>query len=400
MTYISYNLQLLYLILRQHRKSIDILTKELSTAKANITGQLAHLAHLEQERNAQDTQIQDLQRAARSDQTKIEELGVKLHSAKAEYAQLKVKLGEAVTTTQASALFFQDGLNERDRRIAALEKAVIMEKNRRGDAESQLRDTIQAKKTEETRRSRETLIARSRLEQRETEIVQLRAELDRNLITGEKEKERLVAQVGCQRDMLSQAATYCGKLVSESVSQDSYDQLRREHTSLQFHSFELAENLAKSEEQVAEKDSLILQMLEEKDFMVSMLCSAEEEWSPCEASKCEKSHEISQCTHNQLSDHLLTAQRDLQHDNKTTADLCAALEELETTREELDKTSYTLDATKSQVVAITKEVKDLKFQSNEQAKAQERALQKTKDTAKLMTSLQQSINELQTMIAQ
>ena len=379
---------------------------------------------------------------------------MKLRSAEAECTRLKTKSEEAVRTkqtldsTNAARL---DELKERDRRIAELEKAVGTERKRREDVESQLRNAVSAKTAEETRRSSESVKARSQLEQTQAELAQVRAELDGNRISGETEKEELVAQLGCLRDMLGQAATHYGKLVSETVSKASYDQLRREHNSLQFHSFRLERKLANSDTQVVELAGLIRQSRETKDFLESQLRSAEEERSLYKADledlRQDRGNDTS--SHTLLADTLFAAQKELLlseleireslssgdrhltrayaelnnqlaasytamrtelnaellksqiqavelqtaktvHDG-TTADLHAARAELEATRKQLEETSGSLDIAKGREVALTQEVKDAKFQSKEQATAHKRALQKEKDTAsKLTTSLQQS----------
>ena len=379
---------------------------------------------------------------------------MKLRSAEAECTRLKTKSEEAVRTkqtldsTNAARL---DELKERDRRIAELEKAVGTERRRREDVESQLRNAVSAKTAEEKRRSSESVKARSQLEQAQAELAQVRAELDGNRISGETEKEELVAQLGCLRDMLGQAAMHYGKLVSETVSKASYDQLRREHNSLQFYSFRLERKLANSDAQVVELAGLIRQSRETKDFLESQLRSAEEERSLYKADLEDLRQDRGDDTssHTLLADTLFAAQQELLlseieireslssgdrhltrayaelnnqlatsctamrtelnaellksqiqavelqtaktvHDG-TMADLHAARAELEATRKLLEEISGSLDIAKGREVALTQEVKDAKFQSKEQATAHKQALQKEKDTAsKLTTSLQQS----------
>jgi hypothetical protein len=427
---------------------------------------LTRVDKLKKQVDAQDTKIQDLKRTALSDQTEIKDLRVKLRSAEADCARLKTKSEEALRTkqtldsTNAARL---DELKERERRIAELEKAVSIEKKRREDVESRLRDVVSAKTAEEARRSSESVKARSQLEQAQAEIAQVRAELDSNRISGKTEKEELVAQLGCLRDMLGQAASHYGKLVSETVSKAVYDRLRREQNSLQFHSFRLERKLSNSEAQVVELAGLIRQFREKNDFLETQLCSAEEERSLYSAAleDLRKDRGDDTSTHALLAD-TFTAQQELLlseleireslssgeqyltsayaevnnqlvssctamrtelnvellksqmqaielqtaktvHDG-TTADLHAAQAELDATRKQLEETSGSLDVAKGREIALTQELKDAKFQSKEQAIAHRQALQKEKDTAtKLMTSLQQSKvaeDELRTEIDQ
>ena len=453
--------------MQQHQASVDALTKELSTARKNSADQLTRIDKLKKQADAQDTKIQDLKRTALSDQTEIKDLRVKLRSTEAECVRLKTKSEEAVRTKQTSDSTNAarlDELKERDRRIAELEKAISTERKRREDVESRLRDAVSAKTAEETRRSSESVKARSQLEQAQAELAQVRTELDGNRITGETEKEELVVQLGCLRDMLGQAATHYGKLVSETVSKASYDQLRREHNSLQFQSFRLERKLANSDAQVVELAGLVRQSRETNNFLESQLRSAEEERSLYQANLEDlgKNRGGDTSTHTLLADTLFAAQQELLlseleireslssgdrdltrvyaelnyqlassctamrtelnaellksqiqavelqtaktvHDG-TTADLQAARAELEATRKQLEETSGSLDVAKGREVALTQEVKDAKFQSKEQATAHKQALQKEKDAAsKLMTSLQQSKvaeDELRTEIDQ
>ena len=306
-----------HLILRQHQANVDALTKELSTARKNSADQLTRIDKLKKQVDVQDTKTQDLKRAALADQTEIKDLRSKLRSAEADCAKLKTKSEETVRTKQAldsTNAARLDELKERERRIAELEKAVGVEKKRREGVESQLRDAVSAKTAEETKRSSESVKARSQLEQAQAEIAQVRAELDANRTSGETEKEKLVAQLGCLRDMLGQAATHYGKLVSETVSKAAHDRLRCEHNSLQFHSYRLERKLANAEAQVAELAGLIRQSQETNDFLESQLRFAEDERSLYRAALEDFGQDLREddnSTHILLVDTLFTAQKEL-----------------------------------------------------------------------------------------
>ncbi|KAF8264585.1 hypothetical protein EI94DRAFT_1738064 [Lactarius quietus] len=419
---------------KQHQANVDALTKELSTTRKNSADQLSRIDKLKKQADAQDTKLQDLKKAALTDQTEIKDLRVKLRSSESECTRLKAKSEEALRTKQAldsTNAARLDELKERERRITELEKAVSTEKKRREDVESKLRDVVSAKTAEETKRSSESVKARSQLEQAQAEIAKVRAELDSNRTNGETEKEELVAQLGCLRDMLGQAATHYGKLVSETASKAAYDRLRREHNSLQFHSFRLERKLVNSEAQVAELAGLIRQSKETNDFLESQLCSAEDERNLYQALEdfgkdlhigdrhltsayAElNSQLVSSCTatRTELNAELLKSQMqaiELQtakmiHDG-IIADLNVARAELEATCKQLVETSDSLDVAKGREIALTQEVKNVKFQSKEQATAHRQALQNEKDlVSKLTTSLRQSKvaeDELRTEIDQ
>ncbi|KAI9457072.1 hypothetical protein BJY52DRAFT_1120657 [Lactarius psammicola] len=306
---------------KQHQANVDALTKELSTVRKNNADQLTRIDKLKKQVDVQDTKIQDLKRTALADQTEIKDLRTKLRSAEAECAKLKTKSEEAVRTKQAlnsTNAARLDELKGQERRIAELEKAVGVEKKRRENVESQLRDAVSAKTAEETRWSTESVKTRSQLEQAQADIAQVRAELDDNRTSSKMEKEELVGQLDCLRDMLGQAATHYGKLVSETVSKATYDRLRREQNSLQFHSFRLERKLANTEAQVAELAGLIRQSQETIDFLECQLRSAEDERSLYRAATLEDfgkdlhiGDDDDNSSHTMLVDTLIAAQKEL-----------------------------------------------------------------------------------------
>jgi chromosome segregation ATPase len=397
-----------------------------------------------------------LKRAAITDQIEIKDLRAKLHVAEAERAGLQTKYNGAVSTKRTSNLTNAarlDELNKRDQRIAELEKAISMEKKRREDIESKLQDAVSAKTEEEKRRSDENSKARTRLEQAEAETAQVRAKLDAGRKHSEAQKEELVAQVEVLRDMLLQAATHYGKLVSDTVSKAAHDELRHEYNSLQLHTFRLERKLVNTEAQVAELASLIRQNQDANGLLEDELRAAEEERNWYIAALKDARRDLLSgrvdSTHALLADILATSQKEhllyeLEHQRTlssvesrsakfysrlnsgleascvtvraeldaellvsqtreielqtakalqvvTTADLNAARNELESTRKQLEEASSSLNTTRAREAALTQEVKEVRSQNKEQASAHKQALQKEKETAtRLVSSLQQS----------
>ncbi|KAI9510938.1 hypothetical protein F5148DRAFT_481584 [Russula earlei] len=435
---------------RQHQANLDNVTKELLAVRKSNAEQLTRIDKLKKQVDAQDTKIQDSNKSALADQTEIKDLRVKLRVAEAERVRIQAKYNEAVRTKQvldSTNAARHDELKERDRRIADLERAMALEKRRREDVESQQRDAMSAR-TEEERAK-----ARTRLEQAEAEAAKVRAELDADRIRGEMQREELVAQVEVLREMLLQAATHYGKLVSETVSKAAHDELRREHSSLQFHTFRLERKLANTEAQVAELASLIRQAHDANGLLEDELRAAEEDKNWYKATledvrtdircdridrshasladtvaKAQKEHMFSEleiqealssverrsaasycglnsqlvisCTtmRADLDAELLVSQTlavELQttkatHD-ATTADLHEARTELESTRKQLEEASSSLSAARTREAALVQEVKEVKSQNKEQTTAHKHALQKEKETTnRLATGLQQS----------
>jgi chromosome segregation ATPase len=411
---------------------------------------------LKKQVDAQDTKVQDLRKSALSDQTEIKDLRAKLRVAEAERTGFQTKYNEAVRTKQtvdSANAARRDELKERDKRIVELERAIGLEKQRREDIESKLRDTVSAKAEEERRRSGEGAKVRTQLEQAEAETAQARAERDADRKHGEAQREELVAQLEALRDMLLQAATHYGKLVSETVSKTAHDELRREHGALQFHTFRLERKLANTEAQVAELASLIRQAQDANDLLADELRAVEEDknWykAALEDMQADFRNGRTDSIHSLLVDTLATAQKEhllselqilhalssgerrsarfyaglnaelvvscaatranleaeliisqtqaielqtaMAVQDATTADLHATRTELESTRKQLVETSGSLSDAKAREVALGQEIKEVRTQNKEQTTTHKQALQKEKETAsKLAASLQQS----------
>ena len=445
-----------HLTLEQYQANLDSVTKELSTVRKTNADQLTRIDKLKKQVDTQDTRIQDLKRIALTDQAEIKDLRAKLRVAEAERVGFQTKYNEAIRTKQTSDSTNAtrlDELNKRDQRIVELEKAVNLEKKRREDVDSKLRNAVGARAQDERRRSEESAKAQTRLEQAETETAQVRAELDADRRHGEARREELIGQLKVLRDMLLQAATHYGKLVSETVSKAAHDELRHEYDSLQFHTFRLERKLANTEAQVAELASLIRQSQDANGLLEDELSTADEEknWYMVmlEDMRIDLCSDRVDSTHALLADTLATSQKEYllseleiqgglssgesrsakfySHLNSelvascvalradldaellvsqtraielqttkalqdaTTADRHAARTELESTRKQLEETSSSLSAVKTREAALAQEVQEVRSQNKGQTTAHKQALQKEKEAAsRLAMSLQQS----------
>ena len=406
--------------------------------------------------DAQDAKIQDLRRSALTDQTEIKDLRAKLRVAEAERAGFQTKYNDAVRTKQtvdSTNAARRNELKERDKRLSELERTISLEKQRREDVETQLLDAVRAKAEEERKRSGETARARTHVEQAEAETAQVKAEREAARRQSEAQREELIAQLDALRDMLLQAATHYGKLVSETVSKTVHDQLRQEHNSLQFHAFRLERKLVNTEAQVVELAGLVRQTQDASGLLEDELRTAEEDinWyrAALEDTRTDFRNGLSDSIHALLVGTLATAQKehllselDIQHalftgerrstrfyaglysqlaascatiradldaellvsqtqsvelqtakavQDATTADLDATRTELESTRKQLEETLSSLSTMKVREAGLVQEVKEAKSQHKEQTTAHNEALRKEKETtSKLATGLQQS----------
>jgi chromosome segregation ATPase len=277
---------------------------------------------LKKQADAQDARILDLKKTALADQTEIKDLRAKLRVAEAERVGAQKKY-EAMRTKQivnSTNVARRDELQERERGIVELETAIDAEKRRREDVETQLRDAITAKEKEEAKRSSESAEARTELEQAQAEIAQARDELDADRRHSGAQREELEMQLKAVRDMLGQTATHYGKLVSETVSKNAYDELWRERNLIQFHTFRLERKLANTEAQVAELASLMRQTRDANGLLEAELCATKEEKNALLATLEDLRTEIRSCggggdvddsAHTLLVDTVHTAQKEL-----------------------------------------------------------------------------------------
>lgn len=418
--------------------------------------QLVRIDKLKKQADTHDTKIQGLKKSALTDQTEIKDLRAKLRVAEAERVGLQTKYNGAVRTIQASDSTDsarRDELKERDQRIAELEKAIAQEKKRREDVESQLGDTVSAKAEEVKRRLGESAKARTQLELAEAETAQVRTELDADRRRGEAQREELVTQLEAMRDMLLQAATLYGKLVSETVSKAAHDDLRYENNRLQFHTFRLERKLATTEAQVEELVILVRQTQDVNGLLEDELRAAEEDknWyrvalEDMQTDLCggcadsiptllagtiataQKEHLLSELEvqealssgdqrsakfYSGLNRELVTSCATMRADldaellvsqtqaielqtakavqDATSVNLHAVRTELESTRKQLEEATSLLNDVKVREVALLQEVNEVKSQNKEQTTAHKQALQKEKGAAsRLATGLQQS----------
>jgi DNA uptake protein ComE-like DNA-binding protein len=217
-----------------------------------------------------DVRVQDLKKAASSDQAEIKDLRFKLRMSDHERTQMATKqgeVGELKKSLQCLESRRRDEVRERDRRIADLEKALAGEKKKREDVETKHID-LNAKTNEELLSSRvavQKLEALVNTAQAETHEAQSRK------VQSDCKEEILVTQLEQHQLLLGQVAEEYGRLVSGTVPISVHTRLKLEHTTLSTQSDRLERKLAWSQVQVVELTAMIRDAKEQIQFLTDQL---------------------------------------------------------------------------------------------------------------------------------
>lgn len=226
--------------------------------------------------------VQDLKKAASTDQAEIKDLRAKLRMCEHERAQLAGKQGEAGELKKALQSLEskrKDELRERDRKIAELEKCLAGETRRRESAETRLQE-LKGKGDQ----AAEAAHAESRALQ--AEAAQAREEREEALVSLETlreeaatKEEALVEQVEQHRILLGVVSEEYARLASCTVPASTYARTKHEHTVLQLRTWRLERKLANSEGQVVELANLIRQTKDANTHLARTIQDTEAELS-------------------------------------------------------------------------------------------------------------------------
>ncbi|KZV63376.1 hypothetical protein PENSPDRAFT_616693 [Peniophora sp. CONT] len=259
----------------------------LATAQKTNADLTAQLEKLKKHSDAHDARLQDLRRAALTDQTELKDLRAKLCLVEAERTQLATKHGEAGDAKRAlhkleaqrredqvaAEARRKEDLRERDRRIAELEKSLSVEKKRRETAEtraSELRGKSDGR-TEQARSEAKSLDAD--LKAARTETARAQQELQATLTR----VDDLSGQLDGLHAMLSRVTEAYATLSTSSVARATHTRLRNSHLALELRNHRLERKLANSEAQVVELAQLIRQAHHDKTFALQCLRDLEAE---------------------------------------------------------------------------------------------------------------------------
>ncbi|RDB16797.1 hypothetical protein Hypma_002648 [Hypsizygus marmoreus] len=265
---------------KAHQSEIDRLKLELTRYQKSNAEQADRLEKQKKQNDALDARLQDLKKAASSDQADLKDLRVKLRMSEHERTQMASKQSEASElkkSLQSLEAKRRDELRERDRRIAELEKTSAGEKKKRELVESRLQE-IKGKGDDElqaARTAKQKLEALVRTTQAEAQNAQSAlASLEEEACDKE---ETLLAQLEHHRSLVRQVAEEYSRLAASTVPSTLHTLLKHQHATSQMQTIRLERKLANAEGQVVELANLIRQTKEQNIFLSQSLNEANDE---------------------------------------------------------------------------------------------------------------------------
>ncbi|TFL02437.1 hypothetical protein BDV98DRAFT_603640 [Pterulicium gracile] len=212
-----------------------------------------------------DTMAQEHKKAQATTQAELKDLRMKLRTSEHERSQLSAKQGEmaeAKKSLQSLEAKRREDMRERDKRIAELEKSLVLEKKRSG--------TMEARVTELKGKDDDRKALQTDTKQAKVALDSLRA------ASGAREEE-LVARVQQLQSMLSAVAEEYGLLVANTVSLSAHTKAKHETHALRCRNWRLERKLANSEGQVIELAHLIRAVKEQNALLSQELADSNQQ---------------------------------------------------------------------------------------------------------------------------
>lgn len=212
-----------------------------------------------------DTMAQEHKKAQATTQAELKDLRMKLRTSEHERSQLSAKQGEmaeAKKSLQSLEAKRREDMRERDKRIAELEKSLVLEKKRSG--------TMEARVTELKGKDDDRKALQTDTKQAKVALDSLRA------ASGAREEE-LVARVQRLQSMLSAVAEEYGLLVANTVSLSAHTKAKHETHALRCRNWRLERKLANSEGQVIELAHLIRAVKEQNALLSQELADSNQQ---------------------------------------------------------------------------------------------------------------------------
>ncbi|GJE94441.1 hypothetical protein PsYK624_106110 [Phanerochaete sordida] len=265
---------------KAYRADMDRLKQELSAAQRATSDQAEQIAKLKKQNDTYDARLKELRQVNLTDQSEIRELRTKLRASEHERAQLASKQGsasDAKKALQALELRRRTENQEKDKRIAELEKALASERTRTEALQSNLSEAIGSSDAQLEAARAAQLALETELEQARASASSASSTLAALRTRTSDSEDALVQQLEAHRTLLARVAQEYGLLAAASVPRAVHEQTRREAAGLQLRVWRLERKFANAEGQVHELAALVRATMERDAFLEERLRDAEEE---------------------------------------------------------------------------------------------------------------------------
>ncbi|KAF8161010.1 hypothetical protein B0H34DRAFT_857540 [Crassisporium funariophilum] len=258
---------------KTHKAELERIKQDLTHAQ-KLAADNADQAEKQKKQNAVlETRLQDLKRATASDQGELKDLRHKLRSMELEREKVSTKHSELVELRRSlhtAELKRKDDLKERDRRIAELEKALVLEQK----AAQETKNAKQAVEREAQATQAIVLEMEALRQQAQTDSQLARANARRLEESSARREDELVNQLEQHRTLLDRVAQQYAHLASLTVPIAQHRGLKHDHAVLRLRQLRLERKLANSEGQVVELTHLIRQVKQENLLLGRQLSDA------------------------------------------------------------------------------------------------------------------------------
>lgn len=231
---------------------------------------------MSKQNEAYEARVGELKRVSGEEQAEIKALRARLRACEHERGLREAESGDAKAALECAEARWKGEINERDVKVAELEKTLVGERTRREMLEACL-DDVRKKADEEGERLRaDSTRLQQKLDTAQKDGQEARRAACATRDEAEDREEGLLMQLEYYKTALGRVAEEYAQLASTTVPAKAHASLKEEHFALQSCSLRLERKLANSEAQVTELAHLIRQANDESKFLLQQLREAEE----------------------------------------------------------------------------------------------------------------------------
>ncbi|KAF8993708.1 hypothetical protein BDQ17DRAFT_126162 [Cyathus striatus] len=262
---------------KAHHTEVERLKQDLSRSQRLVQEKSDRLDKQKKQSEISELRIQELRKAAATDQAEVKDLRLKLRLSEHEKSQLSAKYAEIFDSTksfQAIESKRRQDIREKDKKVADLETSIAAETRKRQLAESSLNDLKSNFNRQLDDARAEANKVQTSAHTAELNAQHAKAELeDFHRIAAEKE-HYLLLQIEQCRALLASTTLEYARLSAMTVPRDSHDRLKREYNDTQFRVFRIQRKLLNTEGQVIELVHLVRQTSEQNALLKAQLQDA------------------------------------------------------------------------------------------------------------------------------